>query len=82
MNEVQRLMDKVIEFRDERDWAFHHNPKDLSLSLETKYVEMKEELADIFIYALTFAHAAGIDVSQKIEEKLVKNAEKYPSPKS
>lgn len=65
MNEVQRLMDKVIEFRDERDWAFHHNPKDLALSLsleasellelfqwvsseealETKHVEMKEELA-------------------------------------
>lgn len=100
MNEVQRLMDKVIEFRDERDWAFHHNPKDLALSLslessellelfqwvsseealETKYVEMKEELADVLIYALTFAHAAGIDVSQAIEEKLEKNAVKYPAP--
>ena len=100
MNEVQRLMDKVIEFRDERDWAFHHNPKDLALSLsleasellelfqwvsseealETKHVEMKEELADVLIYALTFAHVAGIDVSQAIEEKLEKNAVKYPGP--
>lgn len=49
-------------------------------ALETKHVEMKEELADVLIYALTFAHAAGIDVSQAIEEKLEKNAVKYPSP--
>ena len=98
MNEVQRLMDKVIEFRDERDWAFHHNPKDLALSLsleasellevfqwisseealETKKTEMEEELADVLIYALTFAHAANINVSKAIEDKLVKNSVKYP----
>lgn len=98
MNEVQRLMDKVIKFRDERDWAFHHNPKDLALSLsleasellevfqwisseealETKKTEMEEELADVLIYALTLAHAADIDVSKAIEDKLVKNAVKYP----
>ncbi|WP_074032551.1 nucleotide pyrophosphohydrolase [Exiguobacterium sp. AT1b] len=98
MNEVHRLMDEVINFRDERDWAFHHNPKDLTLSLsleasellevfqwisseealETKKTEMEEELADVLIYALTFAHASGIDVSKAIEDKLVKNAVKYP----
>ena len=39
---------------------------------------MKEELADVLIYALTFAHAARIDVSKAIEDKLVKNAVKYP----
>ncbi len=49
-------------------------------AIETKRVEMKEELADVLIYALTFAHAAGINVSQAIEEKLEKNAVKYPSP--
>ena len=48
-------------------------------ALKTKHVEMKEELADVLIYALTFAHATGIDVSQAIEEKLEKNAIKYPS---
>ena len=40
MNEIQRLMDKVIEFRDERDWAFHHNPKDLALSLSLEASEL------------------------------------------
>ncbi|WP_215144528.1 nucleotide pyrophosphohydrolase [Exiguobacterium qingdaonense] len=99
MNEVKRLMDEVIKFRDERDWASYHNPKDLALSLsleasellevfqwvsseealETKKTEMEEELADVLIYALTFAHAAGIDVSKAIEDKLEKNAVKYPS---
>lgn len=51
-------------------------------ALKTKHVEMKEELADVLIYALTFAHATGIDVSQAIEEKLEKNAVKYPGPHS
>ena len=101
MNEVQRLMNKVIEFRDERDWAFYNNPKDLALSLsleasellelfqwisseealETKKTEMEEELADVLIYALTFAHETGIDVSKAIEDKIVKNAVKYPNPR-
>lgn len=51
-------------------------------ALKTKHLEMKEELADVLIYALTFAHATGIDVSQAIEEKLEKNAVKYPGPHS
>ena len=98
MSEVQRLMDKVIEFRDEREWAPYHNPKDLALSLsleasellelfqwvsseealETKKTEMEEELADVLIYALTFAHETGIDVFKAVEDKIKKNAIKYP----
>jgi dCTP diphosphatase len=42
--DIEELQKKVIEFREARDWAQYHNPKDLaiSLSLET------EELLEIF----------------------------------
>lgn len=43
---------------------------------------LKEELADILIYALNLANKTGIDVSQAILEKLKLNAEKYPIDKA
>ncbi|PFK30591.1 nucleotide pyrophosphohydrolase [Bacillus cereus] len=44
--------------------------------------QMKEELADVLMYALLFAHETGIDITQVIEEKLQKNNEKYPVEKA
>jgi NTP pyrophosphatase (non-canonical NTP hydrolase) len=44
--------------------------------------EIGEELADIIIYAFEFANITGIDVAAAIEDKLVKNAAKYPVEKA
>jgi NTP pyrophosphatase (non-canonical NTP hydrolase) len=44
--------------------------------------KLKEELADIMIYAIDVANYIGIDVSDAILEKLKKNAEKYPVEKA
>ncbi|MGS2761843.1 nucleotide pyrophosphohydrolase [Sinomicrobium sp. M5D2P9] len=44
--------------------------------------KLKEELADIFIYGLLLANKHQLDFYQIIEEKLKKNAEKYPAAKS
>ncbi len=33
MSELDQLREKIIKFRDERNWQQFHNPKDLSLSL-------------------------------------------------
>lgn len=41
-----------------------------------------DELADIVIYAIEFANMTGIDLSQAIEVKMGKNAEKYPVEKA
>ncbi len=41
--------------------------------------EIAEELADIFIYAIQFAHHYDIDISQAIMQKLAKSAKKYPA---
>jgi len=39
---------------------------------------LKEELADVLIYSLMMADNLGFDIGQIIEEKMVKNAVKYP----
>ncbi len=44
--------------------------------------KIREELADIVIYAMEFANMAGIDVAAAIEDKMGKNAEKYPVSKA
>ena len=42
---------------------------------------VREELADIMIYALEFANRTGIDVSKAIEDKVRLNGVKYPVEK-
>ena len=88
MSEIKRLTDMVVAFRDERDWQQFHNPKDLALSLSLEASEeaieknlenIKDELADIVIYALLFANETGIDLVEAIEQKIQKNNEKYPN---
>ncbi len=37
-----------------------------------------EELADVLIYALSFANSVELDVTTAVLDKLAKNAEKYP----
>lgn len=44
-----------------------------------KLTEVGEELADVLCYALALANELGLDVSQAIRDKMVKNARKYPA---
>ena len=39
---------------------------------------LREELADVFAYALMLAGRHGLDVSQIVKDKIVLNAKKYP----
>jgi len=41
--------------------------------------DLASELADIFIYAIQFAQATGIDITEAIEQKLQEAAKKYPA---
>src|SRR5213080_991970 len=43
--------------------------------------EIREELADILCFALSFANALDIDIASSVREKIVKNAAKYPADK-
>jgi dCTP diphosphatase len=40
---------------------------------------LSEELADVLIYALQYAHVMGIDPAEAIRDKLAKAARKYPA---
>lgn len=43
---------------------------------------LKEELADVLIYALLLAHKYDLDIEGIINEKLAKNSKKYPVEKA
>ena len=42
MNEISELINKLKEFRDERDWSQFHNSKDLALAISIEASELLE----------------------------------------
>ena len=40
--DVDRLIRQIVEFRDQRNWAQFHNPKDLALGLSIEAAELNE----------------------------------------
>lgn len=99
MSEIDKLIKKLVEFRDKRDWKKFHNPKDLAIAINIESAELlenflwksynqadlqkvKEELADIFCYALLLAERYDLDVKEIISEKIEKNNQKYPIEKA
>ena len=46
-----------------------------------KLAEVGEELADVIGYSFALANELGLDISNAVRAKMVKNAEKYPAEK-
>ncbi|MEX2114349.1 MAG: nucleotide pyrophosphohydrolase [Pirellulales bacterium] len=46
---------------------------------EAKRAAAGEELADVLCYALAMANELGLDLSQALADKMLKNAAKYPA---
>ena len=44
-----------------------------------KRAEVGEELADVLCYAIALANELGLNIATTMQEKMVKNAEKYPA---
>jgi len=42
MSDLKEIIDKLVEFRDERDWSQFHNPKDLALAINIEAGELLE----------------------------------------
>ena len=42
MSDLQFLTERILRFRDERDWKQFHNPKDLAISLNVEAGELLE----------------------------------------
>lgn len=51
-------------------------------AVEKNREKMKDELADVIVYALDFADVLGFDLNEIITEKMKKNREKYPVEKA
>ena len=49
---------------------------------EEKKDKIREELADVLNYCILMADTCGLDMDEIIQEKVRKNAEKYPDRKS
>ena len=102
MNDYDRIIKKLIEFRNERDWEQFHDPRNLALALMLEAAELnelflwkkdhevenidigriKEELADVLTYSFFLAHKYNLDNFQIVEEKMIKNGQKYPREKA
>ena len=42
MTDIEEIINKLIEFRDERDWEQFHNSKDLALAINVEAGELLE----------------------------------------
>lgn len=95
----KETIEKILQFRNDRDWEQFHNSKDLSLALSVEASELlelflwkgneevsperlKEELADVLMYAILLAEKHQLNLNEVIQEKLNKNNQKYPVQKA
>ncbi len=106
--DLDELTERLIRFRDERDWKQFHTLKDLLISLSLEASEalelcqwkdartfdaqarpggalhdrLREECADVLLYLLLIAEAAGFELARAAAEKIETNARKYPAEKA
>lgn len=91
---MKELLERIIRFRDERGWREHDTPEALAKSIIIEAAELlenyqwpdtlpdpanvREELADVLMYALAMCADLGLDPEAIIIDKIAKNIEKYP----
>lgn len=93
MNEIKDLQEKIINFRNLRDWEQFHTPENLAKSIAIEAGELLEnfqwgdeinsdrvidELADILIYSFLLADAIDADIDKIIMNKVEKNKKRFP----
>lgn len=95
---MEKIIDRIRKFNEDRDWLQFHKPANLAKSLVIEASELlelyqwsdkvnsieslKDELADVFMYALMIADHYGFNINEVIMSKINKNEEKYPIEKS
>lgn len=72
---------EAAELQEQFLWKSPEQAASLSLD-ESKRATIGEELADVLIYSLLLAHELNLDPAAVIQDKLAKNAEKYPVDKA
>lgn len=95
---MRNITERLIKFRNDRNWQQFHTPENLSKSIVLEAAELlenyqwesgkenienvKEELADIVGYCLLLCEHYGFDLETIMNEKIDKNEKKYPVSKS
>lgn len=68
--EAAELLEPFQWMREEESRRLAEHPQD--------YARVREEIADVQIYLLRLADQLQIDLAEAVEQKLARNAEKYP----
>jgi len=68
---------ETAELMEHFQWLSTEESKAIVQNDEAR-AEIADELADVLIYALSFANSAGIDVSDAIIRKLNRNQTRFP----
>ena len=94
---MDKLIQEIKQFNEERDWDQFHSPENLAKSIsieagellecfqwnnEYDLEEVKEELADVLNYCIQMANELGVDPKQIVLDKMEKTAKKYPVEKA
>ena len=94
----QQTKDRIRKFVDDRDWDQFHTPSNLTKSLVIEAAELlecfqwdndnydlqhvKEELADVIVYAQHLLDKLDLDEDEIINMKMDQNETKYPIEKA
>ena len=90
---MQKAIDEILKFNEERDWHQFHTPENLAKSICIEASELLEcfqwnenydkqhvceELADVMNYCILMAHELNVDLEEILLMKLEQNKKKYP----
>lgn len=86
MKDLQAVIKRVVAYRDAQGWQNNDKPNNIAKSIVVEAAELlenyqwsrtpasienvKEELADILMYAFAMVHDEGIDIERAIEHRI------------
>ena len=94
----KETIDRIRKFTIDRDWNQFHSPANLAKSIVIEAAELlecfqwseaeydlqhvKEELADVLVYAQDLLDKLGLDADEIVNMKMEQNEKKYPVEKA
>ena len=97
MDKLEELKQRIKKFNLDRDWDQFHSPSNLAKSIAIEASELlecfqwsdeydlqdvKDEMADVYVYLLDLANKLNIDLIDITNQKMDKNEAKYPIEKA
>lgn len=98
MERFEQLKERIDQFTKDRNWEQFHTPVNLAKSISIEAAELLEcfqwsneefdkehlleELADVMNYCIQLSLVLDVDIIDCINEKIDKNAIKYPVEKA